>query len=139
MSRILAVDWGRRRLGLAVSDPERILARPLPTLTVSGREAAVEGVRAAAAREEAEVILVGLPLNLEGDEGPSAREARDLGDALARLGLRVIYHDERLTSEAAREHLRERGERRPPKERIDQVAALLLLQDYLDHGDPGRG
>jgi putative Holliday junction resolvase len=138
VSRILAVDWGRRRLGLAVSDPERILARPLPTLTVSGADEAVAGVRSAADREEAGVILVGLPLDMDGGEGASARQARALGDALRRLGFTVIFHDERLTTEAARDHLRSRGERRPPRERIDQVAALLLLQEYLDHGTTGH-
>lgn len=139
MSRILAVDWGRRRLGLAVSDPERVLARPLPTLTVSGRAAAVAGVREAAEREGAPVILLGLPLDMDGGEGVSAREARALGDALGGLGFSVIFHDERLSTEEARDRLRARGERRPPKERIDQVAALVLLQDYLDHEVPGRG
>lgn len=132
MSRVLAVDWGTRRVGLAVSDPGGLLARPLPTLRVNGAEEAAEGVALAAGREAAEAIVVGLPLRYSGVEGPSAERARALGAALARRGFTVIYRDERSTSEEARAWLRERGERRPDPERVDQVAALLLLQSYLD-------
>lgn len=132
MSRILAVDWGRRRVGLAVSDPSRKIARPLATLEVRSPEEACRGILEAARKETAELILIGLPLNADGDEGPSAARARDLGRSLETKGLRVEYRDERWTSEDAVEFLKQRGERRPPKTRIDQVAALLLLQGYLD-------
>jgi putative Holliday junction resolvase len=132
LSRVLAVDWGTRRIGLAVSDPGGTLARPLDTLRVKSAADAARKVAEVARAEEAETILVGLPLHLPGDEGPSAERARRLGEALAALGFWVYYEDERLTSEDALRFLRERGERRPPKERIDQVAALLLLQAFLD-------
>ena len=132
MSRILAVDWGRRRIGLAVSDPTGTVVRPLPTLNVTTPADAVRGVTAAAEKEEASTVLLGLPLNMDGGEGASAREVRALGESLAAEGLSVIYHDERMTTEAAREYLRSRGERRPDKSRLDQVAALLLLENYLE-------
>lgn len=119
-------------MGLAVSDPSRRVARPLPTLEVRTPEEACRGVARAAGTETAELILIGLPLNVEGDEGPAAAGARSLGRSLEKKGFRVLYRDERWTSEDALEFLRERGERRPPKTRIDQVAALLLLQGYLD-------
>jgi putative Holliday junction resolvase len=132
VSRILAVDWGSRRIGLAVSDPTRRLARPLPTLRVASAREAVERVAETARTEEAGTLLLGLPLHMGGEEGTSARRARKLGESLAAFGFEVLYRDERLSSEDAKRWLSERGERRPPRERIDQVSALLLLQEHLD-------
>jgi putative Holliday junction resolvase len=132
VSRILAVDWGTKRIGLALSDPTRLLARSLPTAVVRGAAEAERRVEQAARREGAETILIGLPLHMEGEEGSSARGARRLGEALARKGFEVHYRDERLTTEEALDFLRSRGETRPDKTRIDQVAALILLQEYLD-------
>ena len=132
MSRILAVDWGTRRIGLAVSDPTETLARPLPTLLISSPEDAVRGVLDAGRSEEAQIIVVGLPLNMDGGEGASVKRARALGTALEREGFSVVYHDERLTTETAKEYLLSRGVRRPDKSRLDQVAALLLLENYLE-------
>lgn len=135
MSRVLAVDWGTRRVGLAVSDPMGFLARPLPTARVGSAAQVVDVVDAAARQESADELLLGLPLHMEGDEGTSARRVRDLGAALSERGWTVRYRDERLTSEDALAWLRERGETRPEKTRVDQVAALLLLQGFLEDGE----
>lgn len=132
MSRVLAVDWGTRRVGLAVSDPTGLLARPLPTLAVRGARDAEAQVLETARREEADLVVLGLPLNMNGSPGESAARARALGDALERAGYPVDYVDERLSSEEAVHFLRERGETHPAKTRVDQVAALLLLQEYLE-------
>jgi putative Holliday junction resolvase len=132
VTRILGVDWGTKRVGVAVSDPDRHLARPLPTVEAATPAEAVQGVLRAARTEGADIVLVGLPVHMNGEEGASARKARRLGDALEKAGLTVIYRDERLTTEEAMELLRRQGERRPAKERVDQMAALVLLQDYLD-------
>ena len=132
MSRVLAVDWGTRRLGLAISDPTGALARPLPILQVSSSEGAARGVVEAAAREGARSILVGLPLLPSGSEGASAREARRLGDSLRARGLDVTFADERWSTEDAKLHAMEHGEKRGPKGRLDQLAAVILLQSYLD-------
>ncbi len=131
MSRVLSVDWGTRRVGLAVSDPTGLLARPLPTRSVRSARETLEAVLAAARAEEADEVVVGLPLNMDGSEGVSAERARKLGEALRDRGCAVHYLDERLTSEAAAGVLRERGETRPAKERVDQMAALLLLEEFL--------
>lgn len=138
MSRVLAVDWGTRRVGLAVSDPTGLLARPLPTLSVRGARHAEELVTETARREEADLVVLGLPLNMDGSAGDSAARARALGAALVRAGFSVDYVDERLSSEEAVLYLRERGETRPPKTRVDQIAALLLLQEYLETRLPSR-
>jgi putative Holliday junction resolvase len=137
LSRILAVDWGSRRIGLALSDPSRILARPLPTLLVKSSREALEGIVKAARGEEVDTVLLGLPFHMGGEEGTSARRVRQLGESLRSEGFTILYVDERMSSEDAMAWLRERGERRPEKARIDQVAALLLLQGYLDAGGGG--
>jgi putative Holliday junction resolvase len=135
VSRILAVDWGTRRVGVAVSDPSGLVARPLPTLSVKSARDAREQVESTARREEAELVLIGLPLNMDDTEGPAAARARSLGAALEAQGLAVRFLDERLTSDDARRWLRERGETRPDSGRVDQVAALLLLQEFLAESD----
>jgi putative Holliday junction resolvase len=109
-----------------------LLARSLPTLIVASARDALEKVEVAARKEGVQTVLVGLPLHLHGEEGSSARRARRLGDGLAEKGFTVLYRDERLTSEEALDYLRRRGEKRPEKARIDQVAALILLQEFLD-------
>jgi putative Holliday junction resolvase len=138
VSRILAVDWGTQRVGVAISDPGGVLARSLPTLVVRGPRDALVQVAALARREGAAVILIGLPLHLSGEPGESARAARKLGAGLSAEGFRVLYRDERLSSEKARDLLRERGERRPEPGRVDAMTAALLLQEHLD-GEPGGG
>jgi len=139
LSRILAVDWGSRRVGLALSDPSRLLARPLPTLLIKSAREAKEKIVEVARGEEADTVLLGLPLHMGGEEGSSARRVRKLGESLCTEGFQVLYVDERMSSEEAMDWLRERGERRPEKARIDQVAALLLLQGYLDAEGGGPG
>jgi len=136
VTRVLAVDWGSRRVGLAVGDATARLARSLPTLSVTGLKDAVRQVDAAARAEDAGLILIGLPLHDSGDESPSSAAARRLGGALAARGHRIAYHDERLTSDRARDLLAERGETRPAPGRVDAVAAALLLQEYLDAAPP---
>ena len=131
--RILAVDWGERRVGLAVSDPTGVIATPLPTLAVAGREDALARVAAAAAEQEAERIVVGLPLRMSGERGTAAEAAQRFADALgARTGLRIDTYDERLTSAVSRRRLHERGVRTGhAKAQVDAGAAVALLESYL--------
>ncbi len=139
MGRVMAVDWGKRRVGMAVSDETGTIARPLPTLEITSRREALRRVMAVAAEQGAATILVGLPLHMEGDEGESAREARALAEEIAarmpEVTVRLV--DERLTSREAARLLQGHGERRRrEKGRLDQVAAAILLQSYLDGGAP---
>lgn len=134
----MAVDWGRRRVGVALSDPSRMLATPRPVLPGGNRRKLVEALRTLALAEGVDTVLVGLPLHMDGSEGESAQEARLLGDALARRipGVAVRFVDERLSTLEAREILASRGERtRKSSGRLDEVAAALLLQAWLD-GNP---
>ena len=129
--RILALDVGKRRIGIAVSDPLGITARPHSTI-LRNREA--HKTIAALTRElEAGKILIGLPLHLSGVEGEQARDARTFGKELEALvyPLPVEYHDERLTTVEAKELLNSGRKKAKSKEEIDAVAAALILQTYL--------
>jgi putative Holliday junction resolvase len=131
--RILAVDWGERRIGLAVSDPLGVVASGLPTLEVRGRDEALRRVAEVAAEREATRIVVGLPLLMSGRSGTAAAAATEFAAALAeRTGLPVDTYDERLTSALSQRRLHETGVRTGrSKQRVDQGAAVALLESYL--------
>ena len=133
--RVLAVDWGERRIGLALSDPTRLIAQPLLTLTRrANHRPPVGDIVALIARHDVGLVVVGLPLDLEGREGDAAREARALGDAVARrAGVPVEYRDERHSTAAALRAARTAGVKdRDSRARIDQMAAVAILQGWLD-------
>jgi putative Holliday junction resolvase len=132
MARILAVDWGERRIGLAISDPLGVIATGLDTLEVQSPEAA-RRIAVIAAHREAERVVVGLPLLMSGERGEAAEAALALAAALAeKTGLPVDTYDERLTSALSERRLRETGVRTSrERERVDQGAAMVLLESYL--------
>jgi len=131
VSRSLGVDYGTKRVGLAISDSLGITARPL---SVVPRSAVVEEVVNLVKEHDVGTIVVGLPTGLSGGEGISASEARKLADALGvAAGVEVILVDERYTSRMAEETLLDSGmKRRKRRESVDKVAAAIILQDYLD-------
>jgi len=132
--RRLGVDPGDARVGLAVSDDEGALATPLCTIAARGEGDPAKRIAAEALREDCKEIVVGLPRNLDGSEGGAARKARLLAGRIhTATGLRVVLWDERLTTAEAHRALgaAEMSERDQRKV-IDQVAATILLQSYLD-------
>lgn len=132
---MLAVDWGAKRFGVAISDPGRLIAQPLTTLTRRPKQRAPVAAVCALAREhDASLVVVGLPLTSEGEEGPAAVEARAFGDAVAaRSGLPVELVDERMSTARALAAAREAGVKdRDSRGRIDQMAAVAILQGWLD-------
>jgi putative pre-16S rRNA nuclease len=133
LPRILAVDWGERRIGLAVSDDLGILATGLPTLEIRGEAEAVARVADTIRTVEADSVVVGLPLTLKGERGEAARAVERFAEALRReTPVVVSLYDERLTSALAERRMRERGERsRGRKGRVDQGAAVALLEGWL--------
>ena len=140
MPRILAVDWGERRIGLAVSDELGVLATGLPTLEIRGGAEAVARVADTIRTVEADSVVVGLPLTLKGERGEAARAVERFVDALRRATpVEVSLFDERLTSALAERRIHERGERRRyrsrqgsgGKGRVDQGAAVALLEGWL--------
>jgi len=140
MGCIVGIDPGQVRIGVAISDEERSIAFPRETVQAKGGTAeAARRVREALADDEVSLAVVGLPLRLDGTEGEAARRAREFGGVLAAaLAVEVVYWDERLTTVAAERSLREMG-RRGVKQRevVDQSAATILLQGYLDANKGG--
>jgi putative Holliday junction resolvase len=139
-TRLLAIDPGKVRLGLAVSDAERRLASPLTTYTRRDTEQDLRFLLTTIEEHEISQIILGLPVHLSGREGEQARAARALGALLAqRTGLPCIFWDERFTTRAAESALWTAGlTHKQRKERRDRVAAQMLLQDYLDAGCPAE-
>jgi len=153
LPRILAVDWGERRIGLAVSDELGVLASGLPTLEIRGEAEAVARVADTLRTVEADSVVVGLPLKLSGERGEAAHAVERFAEALRReTSVPVSLFDERLTSVISERRMQERGEKtatrakqRPGskararhgassnerKGKVDQGAAVALLEGWL--------
>jgi putative Holliday junction resolvase len=130
--RIMGLDVGAKRTGVAVSDDLGIIATPVTFVQRGERDRAA--FREIVERYGITRIVAGLPTNMSGTEGPQAQETRDYAEALAAdLDLPLDYWDERLTSAIAERRMIEAGVRRNQrKERIDAIAAAVMLQGYLD-------
>ena len=133
MGRILGLDVGGKRIGVAVSDELGMVASPVGFIRRGPRE--LDDLRDLIARFSAVQLVAGLPVGLSGREGPQAAEVRAFADATAAaVALPLAYWDERLTSAMAERSLIESGSRRAKRrEQIDAVAAAITLQGYLDH------
>lgn len=132
-NRWLGIDHGKSRIGLAISDELASFAHPYRTLQAGGN-ATVE-IQAIVVQEQVEGIVIGLPKNMDGTLGPSAESAKAFGQELGRLlpAVKIIFWDERLTTREAQRALHEAGKNtKRSKKMIDQVAAQILLQSYLD-------
>jgi len=138
MSRILAVDYGERRVGLALSDETGLIATGLETLErrrLRTDETLADEIARLAEKHAVERIVVGMPLNMDGSSGESADRAGKFAETLSRRSAsRVVTWDERLTTAAARRVSRELNlplKKRRDKKAIDRLAAVILLQNYL--------
>lgn len=136
--RVLGIDAGERRVGVALSDELRLLASPLLVLDRGKGLAPVLDALAEVARTEGVAqLVVGLPLNADGSHGRQARRAEDFARVAQRvLGLPAAMWDERLSTRAAEDIARAQGRnmrRARQSGRLDAVAAAVILQDYLDH------
>lgn len=132
--RVLGIDYGQRRVGLAVSDPLGITAQGLKTMDRKSYRQFIEGLTELISRLEIEEIVVGLPLNMDGSKGEKAAQIENLVQRLRkRFGIPIIPWDERLTSVAAQRTMGElRQKVKGRKGEIDSIAAQLMLQSYLD-------
>lgn len=140
--RVLGIDFGERRVGIAISDPTGTLASPLPTLKRrAGKRPPLAAMEAIVQEYGVEFLVMGLPLTLSGGESEWTREVRKVGNALARrTGLPIHYMDERFTSVQAERAVRGIGlpkRKREEKGRVDAAAAVLILQAWLDRR-PGK-
>jgi len=132
-SRLLGIDHGDSRIGLAISDELGSFAHPYRTLQSGPR--LIEEIRAIVEREKISGIVIGLPKNMDGTLGPSAAKATFFGEQLAHVlpSTKILFWDERLTTREAQRALHAAGKNtKQSKKMIDQVAAQILLQNYLD-------
>lgn len=132
--RVLGLDIGSVRVGVAISDPSGTVATPRTILDAKRLLDDPRGLKAIVEQEGVELIVVGLPVTLAGEEGPQARSVRAVAEELGvMLGLPVEYFDERLTTSEASAAMRVRGAKdRSQRGRLDAAAAALMLQAYLD-------
>lgn len=135
--RILGIDFGLKRVGLALCDPTETLATPYGTIERTTRERLFADIAATVEREGVEAVVVGLPLGLDGRDTESTRQARNFAESLARrFGLPVHLADERLSSAEAEASLKETGLcSRKRKKVLDSQAAALILQGWLQSRD----
>lgn len=130
--RVLALDLGDKRIGVALSDLTGLIARPLLVLKRTSRVADFAAIARMVAEHHVEQVVAGLPISMNGSEGQQAAWVRDYTAALAAaLPVPVALWDERLTTEAAAAIMRAQG-KRPGRQWIDAVAAAVILQSYLD-------
>lgn len=134
--KILGIDHGDARLGLALSDDLGMMAHPLETVDARvAPEVLLEKIAGVVAGKGVERVVLGLPRNMDGSYGPAAAKVRQFGTALqSRLGaIKVIFWDERMTTRQAQRSLHEAGRNtKNSRKVIDQVAAIIILQNYLD-------
>jgi len=137
MSRILAIDYGEKAVGLAVSDELRLTARPLTTIRRrrGGYIQMIDEIARTVDQYEVETVVVGMPLNMDGTRGPAAtRTLRFIADLGRRIEKPVLQVDERLTSQEADLILREQGHDLRRRRRLsDETAAMVILQDFLSN------
>jgi putative Holliday junction resolvase len=136
--RILAIDHGTKRMGLAISDELQMIAQPLDYLLATPFAAFLTQLKEILREKEVELILVGMPRNMDGSYGPAALKVQEFVAILRETtAVPVKTWDERLTSAQANRFLIESGVRRNQrKEKVDKTAAALLLQNYLDFLSP---
>ncbi len=132
MGRIASIDLGKKRVGVAVTDPLRIIAQPLLTLRFVTMEKLVRDIHGIIRDKDVDLVLVGIPLRDDGREGEGAAMARRFKARLERDGIACLLRDESFSSREAEDVIHEHGKRRKEnREKIDQIAAAVVLREYL--------
>ncbi len=135
MSRILGIDWGEKRIGLALSDPLGIIATGLATVENKSDSDLISYLKQMIAGEEISKIILGFPKNMDGSTGPKGEQVLAFKQTLEKdVAIPVILWDERLTTVSAQRSLQEAQVKlKKGKKVLDKIAAVLILQNYLDH------
>ena len=133
-TRILGIDYGDKRIGLALSDPLGIIASGLGVYGSTTMTKDIDAIAAIAKQNDAKIIVIGLPINMDGTEGERASKTRAFGKNLSKVsGLEVIYKDERLTTISAHKAMTDVGvAKKNQYKSVDTISAQLILQSYLD-------
>lgn len=139
MKRWMAIDFGKKRVGIALTDLLKITAQPYETLIIKKKEQLISAIKKIAEEEDVEKIIVGLPLHMDGSESKATEASRSFADELSRvLSIPVEMWDERLTTVEAERTLIEKANlsRLKRKNKIDKLAATFLLQSYMESNKP---
>ena len=138
--RIMCLDVGEKRIGVAISDPLQKIAQPLAVITRRDIRSDLKSIQELAVKNDVSTLIVGLPLTLKSREGPQAQKVLQFCESLKQLGLEVVMWDERMTTKIAENMLVGAGiKRRSRREVLDKIAAVLILQSYLDNLDEELG
>lgn len=133
MARILAIDYGERRIGLAVSDPLGITAQGLPTIDTRKTKDVLSHIKKLITEKKVIKVVVGMPRNMNGSVGVKGEKVKNFIRKLAhKIQAEIITWDERLTSVQSLRSMREMGTKQRKKEVTDRISATLILQSYLD-------
>lgn len=134
IGRVMAVDPGEKRIGLAISDPLGLIANPLMVIEHVSRDADAARIAEEAVSRDVVLIIVGQPLNSEGEEGPGAKRSRRLANAIAKYFLqKIVLWDESGSTRTAQEAYRQMGVRKMKRRgHLDEIAATVILQSYLE-------
>ena len=133
MGRLLAIDYGTRRVGLALSDPLKMIASPYRTIINKGNSNLIVEIERIIAAEDVEQIIIGLPLGMAGQITEQTKNVEEFANKLTARGIAIEYEDERWSSVAAKRSMKEQNiSSGYNKELVDQTAAAIFLQQYLD-------
>ena len=133
MGRLLAIDYGARRVGLALSDPLKMIASPYRTIINKNNTILIEEIERIIAAEDVELTIVGLPLGMAGQKTDQTKKVEEFVDKLTDRGIIIKYEDERWSSVAAKRSMKEQNIKSGyNKGLVDQTAAAIFLQQYLD-------
>ena len=136
MMRFLGVDPGGKRVGIAVGDSRTGLANPVAVIQYQGARATALALASEVERFDANAVVIGLPTGANGEETPACRRSRALADALIEAGIRIFFQPEYLTTHEAVDRARRCG--RPRGKPVDDLAALVLLEEYLANAPDGQ-
>ena len=133
MGRLLAIDYGARRVGLALSDPLKMIASPYRTIINKNNTILIEEIERIIAAEDVELTIMGLPLGMAGQKTEQTKKVEKFVDKLTDRGIIIKYEDERWSSVAAKRSMKEQNIKSGyNKDLVDQTAAAIFLQQYLD-------
>ncbi len=133
MGRLLAIDYGARRVGLALSDPLKMIASPYRTIINKNNTILIEEIERVIAAEDVELTIIGLPLGMAGQKTEQTKKVEKFVDKLTDRGIIIKYEDERWSSVAAKRSMKEQNIKSGyNKDLVDQTAAAIFLQQYLD-------
>jgi putative Holliday junction resolvase len=135
MNRFIGIDFGMSKVGLAISDPSKIISMPLKVLRYKNPKNLIEDLQIIATENNVDTFVVGYPLNMNNEKNEMTSLVDNFKDELIDLGFKVFLQDERLSSESAKKIMREQNIKTGNnKEKIDLIASTIILQSFLDKG-----